>query len=138
KESQPALYKAVRNKLKLWKLSEDQINQIETSGKVRENFPIYATVSGTVSEKMVEEGDYVKQGQPIVKVSDLGTVWAMFDAYENQISQLTKGQKLTVTSNAYPNQEFEATVSFIDPILNTQSRIISVRANLNNKDGLFK
>ena len=138
KESQPTLYQAVQNKLKLWKLSESQIDQIESTGKIQENFPIYATVSGTVSEKMVEEGDYVKQGQPIVKVSDLGTVWAMFDAYENQISQLTKGQKLTVTSNAYPNQEFEATVSFIDPILNTQSRIISVRANLNNKDGLFK
>ena len=35
KESQPELYKAVRNKLKLWKLSESQINQIETSGKVK-------------------------------------------------------------------------------------------------------
>ncbi|HLV40483.1 efflux RND transporter periplasmic adaptor subunit [Xanthomarina sp.] len=138
KESQPALYKAVRNKLKLWKLSEDQINQIETSGKVRENFPIYATVSGTVSEKMAEEGDYVKQGQPIVKVSDLGTVWAMFDAYENQISQLKKGQKISVTTNAYPNREFEATISFIDPSLNTQSRTVSVRATLNNKEAILK
>ncbi|HZH72498.1 MAG TPA: efflux RND transporter periplasmic adaptor subunit [Mariniphaga sp.] len=138
KTSQPAMYKAVRNKLKLWKVSDTQIDQIESSGKVRENFPIYATVSGTVSEKMAEEGDYVKQGQPIVKVSDLGTVWAMFDAYENQISQLKEGQKITVTTNAYPNKEFEATVSFIDPSLNTQSRTVSVRATLNNKDGLFK
>lgn len=138
KESQPALYNAVRNKLKLWKLSEDQISQIETSGKVRENFPIYATVSGTVSEKMAEEGDYVKQGQPIVRVSNLATVWAMFDAYENQISQLKVGQKITVTSNAYPNKEFDATISFIDPSLNTQSRTISVRATLNNKEGSLK
>jgi Cu(I)/Ag(I) efflux system membrane fusion protein len=138
KESQPALYKAVRNKLKLWKLSESQINQIESSGKVRENFPIYATVSGTVSQKMAEEGDYVKQGQPIVKVSDLGTVWAMFDAYERQISQLKEGQKITVTTNAYPNKEFEATVSFIDPTLNTKSRTVAVRATLNNKEDLLK
>ena len=138
KASQPALYNAVRNKLKLWKLTESQINQIETSGKVREIFPIYATVSGTVSQKMAEEGDYVKQGQPIVKVSDLGTVWAMFDAYENQIAQLREGQKITVTTNAYPNKDFEATVSFIDPILNTQSRTVSVRATLNNKEDLLK
>ncbi|MGO3183352.1 MAG: efflux RND transporter periplasmic adaptor subunit [Aequorivita sp.] len=138
KESQPGLYKAVRNKLKLWKLSENQINQIETSGKVRENFPIYATVSGTVSEKMAEEGDFIKQGQPIVKVSNLGTVWAMFDAYENQISQLKEGQKITVTTNAYPNKEFEAKVSFIDPSLNTKSRTVSVRATLDNKEGIFK
>ncbi|RXG26775.1 efflux RND transporter periplasmic adaptor subunit [Leeuwenhoekiella marinoflava] len=138
KESQPGLYKAVRNKLKLWKLSESQIDQIESSGKVRENFPIYATVSGTVSQKMAEEGDYVKQGQPIVKVSDLGTVWAMFDAYERQISQLKEGQKVTITSNAYPNKEFEASVSFIDPTLNTKSRTVSVRATLNNKENLLK
>ena len=138
KESQPGLYKAVRNKLKLWKLSENQIDQIETSGKVRDNFPIYATVSGTVSEKMAEEGDFVKQGQPIVKVSNLGTVWAMFDAYENQISQLKEGQKISVTTNAYPNKEFEAKVSFIDPSLNTQSRTVTVRATLNNKEGILK
>jgi len=54
KKSQPELYKAVRNKLKLWKLSENQITQIETSGKVKENFPVYANVSGTVSEKLVD------------------------------------------------------------------------------------
>ncbi len=138
KASQPALYNAVRNKLKLWKVSEDQINQIETSGKVRENFPIYATVSGTVSEKLAEQGDYVKQGQPIIKVSNLGTVWAMFDAYENQLSQLKKGQKIIVTTNAYPNKEFEATVSFIDPTLNTTSRTVSVRATLNNKEAILK
>ncbi|MFT5217228.1 MAG: Cu(I)/Ag(I) efflux system membrane fusion protein, partial [Glaciecola sp.] len=54
KESQPALYRAVHNKLKLWKLSESQINQIEETGKVKENFPVYATISGTVSEKLVE------------------------------------------------------------------------------------
>ena len=138
KESQPTLYKAVRNKLKLWKLSDSQIDQIEASGEVKENFPIYATVSGTVTEKLAEEGDYVSQGQPIVKVSNLSTVWAMFDVYENQISQLKVGQKITVSTNAYPNKEFEATISFIDPRLNIQSRTTTVRATLNNKDGLFK
>lgn len=138
KATQPALYNAVRNKLKLWKLSESQIDQIESSGKVRENFPIYATVYGTVSEKMAEEGDYVKQGQPILKVSDLGTVWAMFDTYENQISQLKVGQTIKVTSNAYPNKEFDAKISFIDPVLNTKSRTVPVRATLNNKEDLLK
>ncbi|WP_419213720.1 efflux RND transporter periplasmic adaptor subunit [Maribacter sp. X9] len=138
KESQPYLYNAVRNKLKLWKLSEAQISAIETSGKVRENFPIYATVSGTVSEKMAAEGDYVKQGQPLLKVSNLNSVWAEFDAYENQISQFKKGQKINIVSNAYPNETFEAEVSFIDPVLSTQSHTVTVRATLNNKAGKLK
>ncbi|WP_179346595.1 efflux RND transporter periplasmic adaptor subunit [Winogradskyella ursingii] len=138
KASQPALYKAVRNKLKNWKLSDTQINDIEESGAVRENFPIYATVSGTVSEVMAVQGDYVNQGEPIVKLSNLNSVWAEFDAYENQIAQFNVGQKINITTNAYPNKEFEGTISFIDPILNNTTRTVTVRATLQNRDDLFK
>ena len=138
KESQPELYKAVRNKLKLWKLSENQINQIETTGQVIENFPVYATVSGTVTEKLVEQGDYVSQGQPLLKIANLNTVWANFDVYENQIEQFKKGQEVTVHTNAYPNKEFKGTVDFINPVLNTKTRTVDLRVVLNNKEAIFK
>ena len=138
KETQQELYKAVRNKLQLWKLTERQINSIEDTGKVLENFPIYATVSGTVSEKLASEGDYVKQGLPILKVSNLNSVWAEFDVYENQIAQFKVGQKIKIISNAYPNKVFDASVSFIDPVLNTRTRTVAIRAVLQNNDRLFK
>ncbi|WP_339628718.1 efflux RND transporter periplasmic adaptor subunit [uncultured Maribacter sp.] len=138
KESQPALYKAVRNKLKNWKLSDKQIDAIEASGSVRDNFLVYATVSGTVAVVIAKEGDYVKQGQSILSVSNLNSVWAEFDAYENQISNVNEGQKIKIVTNAYPNKEFDATVSFIDPILNNATRTVTVRATLKNSEGLFK
>ena len=138
KEAQPALYKAVRSKLKLWKLSEKQINAIESAGKVQENFPVFATVSGTVTDKMVEEGDYLKQGQPLYKIANLNTVWAEFDAYESQIASLKKGQSIKVTTNAYGNEVFDAKISFIDPLLNSATRTVIVRAVLNNSKKLFK
>lgn len=138
KESQPKLYQAVRNKLKLWKLSENQINQIETSGKILENFPVYATVSGTVSEKLVEQGDYIKQGQPLLKIAKLNTVWANFDVYENQIDLFKKGQEVVITTNAYPNKEFKGKVSFIDPVLDTRTRTVKLRVVLNNTNDEFK
>ena len=138
KESQPALYKAVRNKLKLWKLTENQINQIEETGKVKENFPVYATVSGTVTEKLVEQGDYIKQGQPLLKIANLATVWGNFDVYENQIDHFRKGQDVMITTNAYPNKEFNGTVDFINPVLNTNTRTVTLRVVLNNKDDVFK
>ncbi|MEZ4969186.1 MAG: efflux RND transporter periplasmic adaptor subunit [Flavobacteriaceae bacterium] len=138
KESQPALYEAVRNKLKLWKLSENQINQIETSGNVLENFPVYATVSGTVTEKLVEQGDYIKQGQPLLKIANLNTVWANFDVYEHQIDLFKKGQEVIARTNAYPDQEFIGTVDFIDPVLNTKTRTVKLRVVLNNKEAIFK
>ena len=142
KESQPALYNAVRNKLKLWKLSDEQINAIEMSESVKEYFPVFATVSGTVTAKMTQAGDYVKQGQPIYKIVDLSTLWAEFDAYENQLGVLKKGQTIRIFSRAYPGEQFDARISFIDPILNTATRTVIVRAVLKNdkmqlKPGMF-
>ena len=138
KESQPALYKAVRNKLKLWKISESQINEIETSKKVKQNFPIYATVSGTVSEKLLQQGNYVKQGQALLKITNLNTVWALFDVYEKQIELFKKGQNITITTTAYPNKKFKATVDFIDPTFNSATRTVKLRVVLNNKNREFK
>lgn len=138
KSTQPQLYNAVKNKLKLWKLSDAQINQIESSGKVRDKFPVYATVSGIVTQKLVAEGDYVKQGEPILKIADLSSVWASFDVYENQIQQFKEGQNIEITTNAIPNKTFEAQVDFINPILNTSTRTVKLRAVLNNKEDLFK
>ena len=142
KKSQPQLYKAVRNKLKLWKLSEAQINRIESSGKVIENFPVYATVSGTVTEKMVDIGQTVKQGEPLFKIANLQSVWAEFDVYENQVELIKIGQDIDVSTNAQPDKTISSKVSFIDPILNTKTRTVTLRVNLNNpkselKPGMF-
>ena len=138
KASQPELYKAVRNKLKLWKLTEKQIAEIEASGRVQEYFPIYATVAGTVSEIRVQLGDYVDQGSPLFKIANLGSVWAVFDAYENQVSLLREGQPLRITAKSYPNTPFEAEISFINPVLNASTRTVEVQAVLQNPEGKLK
>ncbi|MFT5958548.1 MAG: Cu(I)/Ag(I) efflux system membrane fusion protein [Polaribacter sp.] len=138
KDTQPALYKAVRTKLKLWKLSESQINKIEMSGEIQENFPVYATVSGTVSEKLAAEGAAIKKGQPLFKIANLESVWASFDVYENQINRFKKGQEITITTNAAPNNLYKSKVAFIDPVLNTGTRTVTLRAVLPNKKGMFK
>ena len=138
KKSQPALYKAVRTKLKLWKLSEKQINEIETSGIVKENVPIYATVSGTVLEKLVAQGEVVKQGQPLLKIANLNTVWANFQVYESQLNRFKKGQEILVSTNAYPNKVFKSKVDFINPILDLATRTVKLRVVLNNEANIFK
>lgn len=138
KASQPQLYKAVRNKLKLWKLSEEQINSIEQTGKVVENFPVYATVSGTVSEKMIEVGQTVKAGQGLFKIADLNSLWAEFDVYENQISQIKTNQAIEIRTNALPGKVIATKISFIDPIVNGNTRTITMRADIRNSNAEFK
>ncbi len=138
RESQPQLYKAVRNKFKNWKIHGSQLSEIEATAQVKTQFTIYSHVSGVVSEIIVNQGAHIMDGHPIFKVTNLSTVWANFDVYENQISQFKKGQEITVTTNAYPNKEFKEKISFIDPVLNTKTRTVIVRAILNNKNNEFK
>lgn len=138
KRSQPELYKAVRNKLKLWKLSDAQINKVESTGEIIENFPVYATVSGTVTEKMADVGQTVKQGQGLFKIANLQSVWAEFDVYENQVEFVKIGQNIEVNTNAQPDKTIISKVSFIDPVLNTKTRTVTLRVNLNNSNGSLK
>ncbi|MGB5943337.1 MAG: efflux RND transporter periplasmic adaptor subunit [Leeuwenhoekiella sp.] len=138
KESQPQLYQAVRNKFKNWMIPNALLDQVERTGEVKTRFPIYAHVSGVVTEISVNEGAHIMDGMPIFKVSDLDEVWAEFDAYERQLNQIEVGQEFNMTVNALPNKSFIGTVSFIDPILDGSSRTVSVRAILSNPNGILK
>ena len=138
KKAQPQFYNAIRNKFRNWKIHGELLDEVEASGNVKTSWPIYSHVNGTVTEIMVEDGAHIMDGSPILKVANLNSVWAVFDAYENQISGLEEGQKIMVTTNAYPNKKIEAEISFIDPVLNTSSRTVEVRAELENEDNTLK
>lgn len=137
KDSHQKLYDAARNTLGLWKMTDEQINEVLRTKKPMMKFPIYSDVSGTVTEVLATEGNWYKVGDPLYKVSNLYTVWAVFDAYENQLTALKQGQNITIVSNAF-NDELQAKISFIEPVLNDALRTVSVRVTLNNKDQLLK
>ncbi|WP_055437167.1 efflux RND transporter periplasmic adaptor subunit [Lacinutrix algicola] len=136
--SQPQLYKAVQNKFKNWKIHGSQLDDVLKTGQVKTSFTIYSHVSGVVTEIAVSDGAHIMDGKPIFKVSNLATVWANFDVYENQISQFKKGQNIDVVTNAYVNKVFKGTVDFIDPILDTRTRTVKLRVVLNNKGQILK
>ncbi|WP_339711677.1 efflux RND transporter periplasmic adaptor subunit [uncultured Kriegella sp.] len=137
KDSHQKLYDAARNTLGLWKMTDEQIDEVLRTKKPMMKFPIYADVSGTVTEVFATEGKWYKVGDPLYKVSNLYTVWAVFDVYENQLSALKQGQDITIVSNAF-GDELQAKISFIEPVLNDELRTVSVRVTLNNKNQVLK
>ncbi len=138
KETQAALYNAAREKLKALKVSENQINEIEAKGKVQENINIYADRSGIVLKKMVNVGDYLKKGESLFIIADLSNLWVVFDAYENDLTFLEVGDKISFTVASLPGRQFTGKVTFIDPIVNAQSRSANVRVEITNSDGHLK
>ncbi|HNP94361.1 MAG TPA: efflux RND transporter periplasmic adaptor subunit [Cyclobacteriaceae bacterium] len=138
KETNPGYYKASRNKLKLWDLTEEQIDQIEKSGDVTFYFDVLSPITGTVTKRHVALGDYVKEGSALFEVIDLSHLWVMFDAYESDIPWIKMHDKIRFKIKSIPSREFEGTVTFIDPVINPMSRVAKVRAELNNSRDLLK
>ncbi len=135
---QPMLIEAAREKLRLWKLSDEQIAEIEHSGIAQPQVAIKANTSGIVVEKRVNEGDYVNQGSVLFQVANLSQVWAMFDAYEVDLPFLKVGDNVEFTLQAIPNRTFSGKISFIDPILNKTTRTAKVRVVTNNPGLVLK
>jgi Cu(I)/Ag(I) efflux system membrane fusion protein len=138
KQSNPDFYKAARNKLKLWDLTDEQIDNIEIKGEARSYFDVLSPIAGTVTRRNVALGDYVKEGSALFQVIDLTGVWVMFEAYENDLPWIKPGDKVNFTIQSLPGRYFSGQVSFIDPLIDPKTRIARVRVEVQNKRLLLK
>ncbi|MEQ9186820.1 MAG: efflux RND transporter periplasmic adaptor subunit, partial [Cryomorphaceae bacterium] len=114
KENQPALFNAAKQKLKNWKLTEEQIEQLLESNKTLEQFPILANVSGYVTKKEVNLGDYIQRGDALYEIADLNSVWVLFDVYESDMSWIRKGDPVSFTIQSVPGKTFNGKISYVD------------------------
>lgn len=138
RETAAGTVEAARDKLRLLGLTSAQIAQIEERGSVEDHVTIYAPGNGVVMSKLANEGDYVSTGTTIYEIADLGRVWVKLDAYESDLAWLRYGQDVHFTSEALPGQVFEGRIAFIDPVLDSRTRTVKVRVNVDNSSGALK
>ncbi|MBB3186078.1 efflux RND transporter periplasmic adaptor subunit [Microbacter margulisiae] len=138
----PNLLPAAKEKLKEWKLTDNQIARIESSGQIKNNIEVISPISGVVLDKKVNVGDYVSTGEPLYEIANLSRVWVLFDAYENDLPWLKVGDIISFTTESMPGETFRGRISFIDPVVNPDTRTASVRVEVENpgdnlKPGMF-
>ena len=95
---------------------------------------IRAPFAGIVGIRNVSVGDYVKEGQELVNIEDIGSLKVDFRLPESYLSRLRKGQSVEVSTDAMPGQVFKGMLDAIDPLLDASGRAISLRARLDNPD----
>lgn len=129
---------AVKEKLRLWGLSAQQVEVLVNSQEPRDRLVIPSPTGGVVIGKDAVEGMYVKAGTPIYTVADLSTVWVKIDGYEADLKWLRRGQTVKFEVEAFPGEVFVGTVAFIDPVINAATRTAKVRVNVPNPAGKLK
>jgi Cu(I)/Ag(I) efflux system membrane fusion protein len=129
---------AARERLRLWGLTPDQIQDIESNGTAKDHITIVAPISGIVLQRNALAGSYVQSGMSIYTIGDLSVLWLRLDVYESDLPWLALGQEVEFQAQAFPGETFAGTVSFIDPVLDERSRSVKVRVVVDNPEAKLK
>ncbi|MGB0871143.1 MAG: efflux RND transporter periplasmic adaptor subunit [Flavobacteriales bacterium] len=138
KDEHPEWLEIAKEKLKNWNITNSQINTILNQKTLIESFPIRSHVNGVIQKKRVNSGEHIKKGQTLFEISNLKSVWALFDVYEKDISWVKTNEEIEFTASSFPGKTFQGNISFIDPVVNEKSRTIQARVVLKNTMGKFK
>jgi multidrug efflux pump subunit AcrA (membrane-fusion protein) len=132
------LVEAARQRLELFDVPEDFIEELASKGIPRRTVTLNAPVSGFVTSKNVFEGHQVEPGMELFTVTDLSRVWVEVDFYEYEARSVRMGQKAQLTFPYDPTVELEGRVSYVYPYLNPESRTLKVRFDFTNPDLVLK
>jgi membrane fusion protein, copper/silver efflux system len=138
--------KLARDRLDRWGIDDKQIEAIVAAGKPITHLTIRSPIKGHVLKKFVREGQYVEEGGALFDVADLSAVWVQAQLYEDDIAFLPAGGhdpktgkpgfdlKVTAATRAFPGRPFEGKLSFLFPHIDAETRTLTVRFEVPNKD----
>jgi len=133
-----SLLKASKKKLEIFGLTPEQIQTLEKTREISMTLTYFSSLSGTVIEKKVQEGVYVNEGNAIYEVAELSTLWNVAELYESNLFNVKVGNAVKLHLRAYPGEEFNGRVTFIYPVVNSQTRTIKVRSEFSSYGGKLK
>ena len=137
-----AAVSVVRSRLSLFGKTSNEIAALEKSvtDKIDRQVVIQAPISGTIVDRKVGTGQYIKPDtpDPLFLISDLSTVWVNADVYEKYLPEIHVGAPVEIAVAAYPDKRFPAHISAINPTVDPVTRTIHVRCLVPNSAGFLK
>jgi RND family efflux transporter MFP subunit len=134
-----SLLASSRERLKLWDVSEAQIDALERTGRVQRTLTLYAPFNGVVLERNVFAGQYVTPDMSMLKIADLSTVWAIGAVFEYESSLVKLGQDVEIEfPYGQAPRSLHGKITFIYPEVDPQTRRVRVRAEFHNPGLEFK
>ena len=132
-----SLLNVTRQRLRLWDISDHEIDDIASTGKARRSLTVYSPVDGVVMKKDAVRGMRVMPDRELYTIVDLTSVWINADVYEFEIGQIRVGQKVSVSLSYGPGQR-SGRVAWISPVLDEKTRTAKIRIELPNHDFALK
>ncbi len=137
---------AARNRLRILGKSEEEIAALEAAGPAQKMSPeavLRAPIGGTVIARQVGLGQNVESAaagasNPVYTIADLSTVWLLANVREADAPLMKAGAPVEVTTSAWPGRVFKAKLAWVGPTVDPNTHRLSVRADIDNRDGALK
>jgi Cu(I)/Ag(I) efflux system membrane fusion protein len=126
------LVTAAKERLRLWNITDEQVSELEESLKPQEYLTLHSPFKGIVEDIGVEQGRKVMAGDRLVDIVDLSVVWVWAQFYQEDLSMLTNGLPVIITTFSYPGEKVDGKISIVDPFINDATRTVRVRIEVNN------
>jgi len=127
-----SLIDAARKRLSLWDLSQAQIDQVQQTGQPIHSIALYAPSSGLVMERNAFPNQRVTPETQLYAIADLDRVWVMADVFETDLPKIRVGQAASITLPYATARAVAATVNYIQPQVDPNTRTLKIRLEAAN------
>ena len=128
---------ASRARLRNLDISDAQLARIG-QGPAGGNLVITSPAYAVVVEKPIVQGARFAPGETILRLADLSTVWLVANVPASSAAGVAVGQRASFQSPTLPGETFEGRVTFVQPVIDAQTRTLGVRVELPNPDGVLR
>jgi len=119
-------------------LNDPEIRSLKTNEHYSSRFAARSPIDGTVVEVSATMGQSVDATTPLFTVGELSTLWAQLDLFESQLRLVRVGQRVSLTTSAYPDKAFEGQIDYVGDVVDERTRAVSVRVVVPNPERRLK
>ena len=128
---------ASRARLRNWDIGDAQLARIGNN-QIGGNLLITSPANAVVVEKLIVQGARFAPGETILRLADLSQVWLVANVPASIAGSVAAGQRASFQSPTLPGQTFEGQVTFVQPVIDPQTRTLAVRVELPNPTGVLR
>jgi len=132
------LLESAGRRLLYYDIAQEEIDQIEKTGKVSKTLTVRSPYKGVVVSKNVIEGAFVNTGASLFTIADLSTVWVEAHIFEYEQNLVYEGQTVEMTLSYIPGKTYVGKIAYIFPYLQLKTRDVVIRVSFDNTDGKLK
>lgn len=116
-----------------------RLKQLGATNNADGTFTVKAPIAGTIADREATLGESTEDaGKPLMTIQNNNSVWATANIYEKDLAKVKVGQGVRVKVASLPNQTFQGSIAMIGAVVEGETRVVPVKAALDNANGLLK